>query len=188
MLNYSVAELIYFFYPTFGRKTVRFCPNLCFLSHIWAKILGFLRKCYQLDEGQAGGQSQRAPQPYHPQDISASVLSQRVPGVSGGAWLRLSIANWLPNSCLPTCCGGLLALELSRVPRPQQAILTCTTRNGLFQCRAMSLHFCLFSPSFGPGVICFWRRKRAKWPQILVKFMLTKIECIYIIIIYIYII
>lgn len=45
-LMLSLAEIaifvqIYAFYPTFGRKSTYFCPNLYFLPHIWTKI-GFL--------------------------------------------------------------------------------------------------------------------------------------------------
>ena len=32
---------IYGFYPTFGRKPTDFCPNLWFLTHIWAKLVCF---------------------------------------------------------------------------------------------------------------------------------------------------
>ena len=32
---------IYGFYPTFGRKSTDFCPNLWFLTHIWAKLVCF---------------------------------------------------------------------------------------------------------------------------------------------------
>ena len=32
---------IYGFYPTFGRKPTDFCPNLWFLTHIWAKTVCF---------------------------------------------------------------------------------------------------------------------------------------------------
>ena len=32
---------IHGFYPTFGRKSTDFCPNLWFLTHIWAKLVCF---------------------------------------------------------------------------------------------------------------------------------------------------
>ena len=32
---------IYGFYPTFGRNLTDFCPNLWFLTHIWAKLVCF---------------------------------------------------------------------------------------------------------------------------------------------------
>ena len=34
---------IYTFYPTFGRKSVSFRPNLYFLPHIWAKIVCYIK-------------------------------------------------------------------------------------------------------------------------------------------------
>ena len=34
---------IYTFYPTFGRKSVGFRPNLHFLPHIWVKIVCYIK-------------------------------------------------------------------------------------------------------------------------------------------------
>ncbi len=37
-LCFLIFAQIHPFYPTFGRKSISFCPNLPFLPHIWAKI------------------------------------------------------------------------------------------------------------------------------------------------------
>jgi len=38
----AIFVQIYTFYPTFGRKSTYFCPNLYFLPHIWTKIVFFI--------------------------------------------------------------------------------------------------------------------------------------------------